>query len=481
MPDEKVRIWKSRLIEACPGLCRLVPAAAIFCLAAWCALSIHHDFAWDDADSEILNQAWVLAKGESIYRSPDVPPFVFAIYPPLYIAAVAVLMKFTGLSFIPAELLSFFAALSIGWAMVRLNRNWNRIGQGGLWATFFLFLIPAFLYNSVRSHVQMMAVAFSVWSLVFFLRNRLSATVIISPLLAVLAIYTKQTQIALPLAMTIYLAIRNRRWLLPYLATFALAGLIPFLWLQGITNGYFFRDIVRLAILTYNAFIIPFIFLHHAGPVLVFICLALTICWRRFRNGDWEAIDCYLVCVLAITLISLGRPGAHGQYVLELLVVTLLFLLRTTGLPAIQGRDALVSIQILFLFIYTTLFIFVEEGVGTISANRAARKIYPLLRTQPGPILSQQGSFALFSHGEIFVQLFHFTGLSRAGLWDQRHLLEKIGNHTFSWVITEFSLENPNLSADDKERFTPELIEALQNNYQRREVIYPYYLYRPRQ
>jgi hypothetical protein len=470
----------SRLARARLPLCRWVPAAAIVCFLAWGFVSVRSNFSWDDADPEVLNQAWRLTQGKDIYRGIDAPPFAFAAYPPVYFALAAVLMRFTGLSFLPARLLSFLAALSIGWALIRLNREWNKTGQGGIWAACFLFLIPAFLYNATRSNVQMMAVAFSIWSLVFFLRNRWKETVIISPLLAVLAFYTKQTQIALPLAMMIYLAFRNRRWLLPYGATLAAAGLIPFLWLQKITGGYFFFDTVRLASLAYNVFQIPQIFIHHAGPVIVFVGLALLMSWKRFRNGTWEPVDCYLGCVLAVTLVSLGRLGAHGQYVLELQIVVLVYLLQTTGLPAIRGREALVSIQILLLFFYTPLFIILEEGRWDIPANRAAARIYPLLATRSGPILSQQGSFALFGRGEIFVQLFHFTALSRAGRWDQNRLLREINARIFSFVITEFPIEQPALSDNARERFTPEMLEALRRNYHSIGAVLPYHLYAPR-
>jgi len=51
--------------------------------------------------------------------------------------------------------------------------------------------------------------------------------------------------------------------------------------------------------------------------------------------------------------------------------------MRTEGLPAIRGRDALVVIQILLLFLYLPVFIFVEEGLWDIPANKAAAEIYP--------------------------------------------------------------------------------------------------------
>ncbi|MGA2263213.1 MAG: glycosyltransferase family 39 protein [Acidobacteriota bacterium] len=469
-----------RLAGARPWLCRVVPAVAVFCFVAWCYVSLRSNYSWDDAEPEILNTAWRLASGQSIYRGIDTPPFSFAAYTPLYYALVAFQMMFTGLSFLPAKLISFLAALSVGWAMVRLNREWHGQTRDGLWAAFFLFLIPAFLYNAARSHPQMLAVALSVWSLVFFLRNRWLETVIISPLFAVLAFYTKQTQVALPMAMVIYLALRNRRWLGCYIATCAVAGLIPLIWLQRVTEGHFLLDTFRLANLAFMTWQIPGIFIHFAGPIFLFIGLAVYIAWGHFRKGSWEPIDLYLACVLLTTLVSLGRIGAHGQYVLELLVVVLLFLLRTTGLPSMRGRDVLISCQVLFLLIYAPLFIFLEEGLGDMARNRAAEQIYPLLRTGSGPILSQQASFALFARGEVYVQLMHFTALSRAGLWNQQLLLSEIDKHTFSWVITEFPIEESVLSDDDHERFTPEVVEALRRNYRRQEEVYPYYLYSPR-
>jgi hypothetical protein len=474
---------QSILVRARPRLCRAVPFATLFCFLSWCFISVRSNFDWDDADPEVLNSAWRLAKGESIYHGIETPPYSFAAYTPLYYALTALLLKFTGLSYLPAKLLTFLFALSIGYAMVRLSRLWKKTARDGLWSACLFFLIPAVLFNTIRCHAQMMAVAFSIWSLVFFLRDRRFPTLVVSPLFAVAAFYAKQTQIALPLAMLLYLALRKRRWLLPYAAVGAVAGMIPLFLLQKATGGYFLFDIVRLAGISYDARQIIPVFLHWAGPAMLLLAVASIASWKRFRLGSWEPLDCYLACLLLITPATLGRAGAHSQYVVELLAVTLIFLLRTTGLPAIQGRDALVALQTLFLIGYSPAFVFIEEGPRDLSSIRAAQKIYPMLQQGSGPILSQQGSFALFSRGEIYTQLFHFTGLARVGLWDQRPLLKEIENHKFSWVITEFPLEGAareSLDEDAAERFTPEMVVALQQNYRRRETIYPYYLYSPR-
>jgi hypothetical protein len=471
-------LFRAGLVKARPWLCWLVPAAAVLCFLAWGYISLRPHFTCDDAEPEILNQAWRFARGESIYRAIDSPPYAFAAYPPLYYALAGLLMKTTGLTFLPARLLTFLSTLSVGWAMASLSRQWRQTARNGLWAAFFFLLIPAALYNAARCHVQMMALAFSVWSLVFFLRGRRMPALIISPVLAVLAFYTKQTQIALPLALVMYLMVHRRRWLLPYAATGAATGLLALFWLQKATQGAFFLDTVTLARLSYSISQIPLVFLHFAGPILLFIGLALHLLWKRWKAKLWEPIDYYLACTFLTTILFLGRLGAHGQYVLELLAVTLIFLLRTTGLPSIHGREVLVSLQVIFLLAYTPTFVLVEEGQFNMAANRAAQQIYPLLREGSRPILSQQESFSLFSRGEIYVQLFHFIGLARAGLWDQKPLLDQINNHAFSWVITQFPLEEARQGADDRERFTPEILDALRRNYRRQEAIYPYYCYR---
>ena len=58
--------------------------------------------------------------------------------------------------------------------------------------------------------------------------------------------------------------------------------------------------------------------------------------------------------------------------------------------------------------------------------------------------------------------------------------MKDINNRSFPWVITEFPIEGAAGTSVDHERFTPEILAALRKNYQRREAIYPYYLYGPR-
>jgi hypothetical protein len=94
---------------------------------------VRSSFSADDAEPEILNQIWRLARGESIYRGINLPPFVFAAYPPLYYAVAALVTKGVGLSFLPAKLISLIAAFAVGLAIYFINRTWNTPIRRELW------------------------------------------------------------------------------------------------------------------------------------------------------------------------------------------------------------------------------------------------------------------------------------------------------------------------------------------------------------
>jgi hypothetical protein len=450
---------------------RLVPVAAAICLVCWFAIAVRPFHAWDDAEPEILNQAWRLAQGKEIYRSIDEPPYLHAAYPPLYFALVAPLLKLSGLNYLPAKLLSFLSVIALGAALAALSRRWQTRAGPGWWALCLLCLLPAFFYNSARVHVQMLAVTLSLWSFVLFLRRGNPAT-ILSAILAVLAIYTKQTQLALPLALSFYLIRRDRGRLPVYLATLAIAGLIPFFWLQWKTAGYFWRQTVTLNALSYQVTDLPLVLLHHAGPFFLALGLAGREVWRRLRERRAEEIDFYFLAVAITTAVSCGRLGAHTQYVVELCVVAVAVMLRAESLPGTS-----MAWQAAILLLYAPLYIMVEEGPFARASNQAAPEVRKLLDSAPGPVLAQQSSFSLFTRGEIHIQLFHFTALARAGLWDGERLRREVDDRYFTWAVTEFPLEDGDPRADDLERFTPEVIETLRRRYRRVATVGPYFIY----
>src|SRR5262249_56924164 len=104
---------------------------------------------------------------------------------------------------------SVLATIALGLALVVLARRWRGDGHDGAWAACLLLLVPAVLYNAARPHPQMLAVALSVWSFALFDSHRPLLADLLSPLLAVLAVYAKPTQITLPAALGLSLFCRH--------------------------------------------------------------------------------------------------------------------------------------------------------------------------------------------------------------------------------------------------------------------------------
>jgi hypothetical protein len=460
---------------------RAVPWAALVVVLLWAPLVWPARHSWDDADPEVLNHAYRVARGEPLYRGVDGPPWVVNIYTPLYLQLTALGLRVTGLSYRPARLLSLLATGALAAALALLARRWTGSARQGLWAACLLILVPAFLYNAARPHPQMLAVALTVWSFALFESPRAWLAEVASPLLAVLAIGAKQTQLALPAALAFHLAWRDPRRLWRYLATLLAMALPPLLWLQVSTAGRFLEDAVAANRVPYDALQIPLVFLHHAGPYSLFVGLAVVRLVARLRaRAALEPLECYLSLLLPVTAASLGRAGAHGQYILELVVVAALYLLRSGGFSFPTRRGGALGAGLGLIVAYGLAFVLLEEGPWDRAANAAAPAVRRLLETAPGPVISQQGSFSLFTRGEIHVQLFHFEQLARAGHWDEGPLVREVEEGRLAWVVTEFPLEEGLADADARERFSPRLLEALSHRYVRRQQIGPYYVYQPR-
>ncbi|MCW5981638.1 MAG: hypothetical protein KIT09_26375 [Bryobacteraceae bacterium] len=459
---------------------RLVPIWFAVCFLCWALIYVSPRHSFDDADPEILNQAWRLANGKTIYPAIGNPPYVHNAYTPLYYLLVGEALRRTGLSYLPAAGVTLAASVAALAAFIELGRRWRGSWREGAWTGCLFFLVPAVLYNSVRTHPQMLAVALALWGLALASRNRFLPTAVLSPLFGALAIYTKHSVVALPLAIAAWLLFRNRRWLPAYLLTLGAAVTLPFLWLQKETGGNFWLDAVKFNAIGYSIRQIPLIMIHHAGPLFLFIGAAAAAAWRRLRPNAFDLADLYFFAAALTTIAACGRTGAHTQYVIEFCAAALALLLRTSGIRSMPGRNRLAAAQILVLLVYTPLYVALENGPFALESRRAAAAILPLVSGSRGPIISQQGGFALFGSGEIYIQLGHFVNLSRAGLWDRNKIVLDIDNRQAEWVITQFDVNSGALTDDDRERFTPDIIEAIRRDYRLEKVVAPYYLYRPR-
>jgi hypothetical protein len=96
-----------------------------------------------------------------------------------------------------------------------------------------------------------------------------------------------------------------------------------------------------------------------------------------------------------------------------------------------------------------------------------------------GPVLTDDYMGLLPLRGRrIYFQPFEMTQLSRDGDWDQRPFVEDISNEKFPVIM----IWSPPFAREIKrDRWTPRMLEAIHDHYERTDRIADMVIYRPRE
>jgi len=118
------------------------------------------------------------------------------------------------------------------------------------------------------------------------------------------------------------------------------------------------------------------------------------------------------------------------------------------------------------------------HSLPTATEKAAAAQVERLVRGTPGDVLGEEMSFTVTTGHRIFLQPFEFTQLAEEGRWDQRPLLAAIRSGQFSLVVLRFPAgQDPGWH---RERFTPQMLEAIRERYRLQQVIGTYFVYVPK-
>jgi hypothetical protein len=269
----------------------------------------------------------------NLYSPNAAPPYRAAIYTPLNYYFQAAMMFVTGpRSILGGRLVTILASLYICYSLYRSARKQElapgrRAGLGiGLAAALTPFATAALYDWGVLAKADMLAIAFSfaavqrVWEAGQARRREARLWPYVwAGLLCALALLTKQSALAAPIAIVIWLGL-ERDWRV--LATFvgSLAGSLAVIGLgfQVATGGAFFRHIV-----TYNSQPYDLDFLGAALNYLLWthiVMLVLAAFWvARPLIGRFERVDLWRIYFLAALAVSFsaGKVGADYNYYIE--------------------------------------------------------------------------------------------------------------------------------------------------------------------
>jgi ABC-type glycerol-3-phosphate transport system permease component len=458
----------------------LFAATAIFMLAgAWAAsLFVRHGLAalafpypLNYGEGPLLDQASRLADLKNIYPADlSKPPYVVSNYPPLFVLLQAPFVWIFGPGFWYGRAISLASTVAVA-ALIALTlhvltRDKTASAAGGL--TFLA--VPFVLHWSSLDRVDMLGLALSWGGLYAVVRRPDRRGVILAALLMVAAIYTRQTYaLAAPLAAFAWLLAggQGRR----ALALATLTGGLSLLLLGALSaltgGGFFFHTVTANA----NEFRWEQVSsnlstMEGIMPLLLVGGLAFVVLGLRSRTASWWLVGAYLGGSAATTLL-IGKVGSDVNYLLELSGALSLAAGTLMARYASQtgARCALLlalAVQVATMVQASQFYAGFQQGV--IDQRSGLARLEALVDRSKGPVLADEYAGLLPLDGRrIYLQPFELTQLQRDGRWNQEPLLRSIKRRKFPLILI---WKPPYAAGIEQERWTREMLEAIEENYE---------------
>ena len=313
-------------------------------------------FPYDLAAGEglLLRDAAVLRSGGALYTPPDQFPYIVSVYPPGYTALAALVTLITGIHLTSVRLLSSGAVLISAGLITTIVYSLTRRSIAAIVAGFstcgILFIYQWGIFGRVDTVAAMWSIAAIGLALLAdrptgSARYRTLA-VLGSALCCVAALYTKQTALAAPAAIGLWLLIRRWQQAVVFVLTMLIVGGGLFLAINGSTGGEFFHQIVTDNV---QPFSIRALGGYWRALALIDFPLLIGAVWYVVSAIRRRTIDLPLLYLIASGLltVTVGRAGASISYLLEFLSVCCLVIGMLWGRSKITESSQARSIAII--------------------------------------------------------------------------------------------------------------------------------------
>jgi hypothetical protein len=469
--------------------------------------SIRYPFELDYGEGIIWQQA-LLIPGARMYGDIRHFPFIVFHYPPVYHLAVRAIAAF-GLDYLKAGRgLSAFSALSMivliavltfSAVKERVSRTASLIGASI--AGLITCTYEPFATWSLLMRVDMFAIALSFLGIFCAIRARTRPCLLyVSLFVFVLAVYTKQTSVAAPLATLPILLLTMPRQTIKAIYFGLALGFAILLLLTWQTDGGFIRHAFLYNINRYSATAaITAIWGLHSYSIYLLMAIASVITGQRwlrdkirsggrtpFRQFVAQSTSAQLLLIFTLyfaistcMLATLGKSGGNTNYFIEWMCVwsVLIGILVASSaepiLAAITNRpntsptiwNALVP---LILALQVSLVPWSQSGgLGDAVDLRQQEQIVRMVREATKPVASDDMVLLMKAGMEVPWEGAILTELASMGRWDEQPLLEMIKSHMYAFIIT---IGHSGDSQYDN-RHTPAVTDAISAAYPRTEQI----------
>lgn len=477
---------KVRMRRVAPGVATAVLllaqgwAALLFLRHGWDALAFQ--FPLNYGEGPLLDQAARLANFENVY-GPKLgePPYTISNYPPFYLMVQAPFVWLFGPEFWYGRLISLLstAATALFVALTLFTLTRDRIAAMAAGLTFPA--IPYVLRWSSLARVDLLGLALSWAGLFVVVRwSEKRRAVVAASFLFVAAVLTRQTYVlAAPLTAFVWLVVQGRRRRALELAGISCGlGLASFAALNVTTDGGFFLHTVTANINEFRWERVSF------NALSLLACPLLLLGGLAFfglapRDRVWWLVGPYLILSIPSALL-VGKVGSDVNYLLELSAALCLV---TGALLAWQRERPRLRTLLISLLVVQVLALaqssLVPSGLQdyVTEQEREVRQLSRIVAKADGPVLTDEHMGLLPLNGkQIKLQPFEMTQLSRDGAWEQGRAVRSIREQRYAVVM----IWEPPFARDIKQdRWTDEMLAAVDDRYERTNRVADMVVYRP--
>ncbi len=440
----------------------------------------------DNEEGFILNQVHQLRTGHTIYPTLVDYPYTVGNYPPIFqLICVPFNWVFGDTHFI-GRFISILSTLFLGGLVFLIVKqcsdDWLSAAISGL----FPFSVHYVYLWAPYDRVDMLALFLTVLGLYLLSSNPQKITLPI--VLFLLALFTKQTMIAAPAAALVYLWEKDKKTAGTFLTFMVISFFALFFAINLLTKGQFYKHLVVYNVnpfhwrdvwnFFFNLFRFYWVFL---GFILLALFIAVTDSGKRL----------FLFYFLFAVLVSLscGKEGSAVNYLIELIVAGSILMgmaLAVLNRYILYARIFIPIILLIQLYCIIHIVYMPSYWYGTPQYRTTpslrnfdlVESVERMVRETPGDVLSDDASLLVRTGKPVLFQPFIMSTLARQGEWNPSKFINDIHQKRFSLLVLYFPLrpENP----DMYERYTPEMINALMENYEVMDYRHPYWIHRPK-
>jgi hypothetical protein len=394
-------------------------ALLIGCLAiqlAWPLAILPFHLSWDYGEG--WNAYWAdrAMSGAPLYTGAG--SAITNNYPPLSFYIFGAAGRLMGDTIIAGRLLSL---LGLGLCAGGIAAAVRRLGGTGGWAlasaAAFLTYVASFSWRYVGSDdPQWLAAAFTVGALLLLVWERGFSAVRIAGAAALLVIggLIKHNQLAAPIAVTLWLAIADRRGLLVWLAAGSALAAATLTLLYAGFGSLLFDQVLH----HHRLFKARYLFnaLSTMSGLLPEICVAVMIARRAWGDRHDRRLLLMLLFATVATLLGIGErlgtgvsTNAHFDSMIGLIAVAGVALGRSDRLDA-RRRPLMAAFCLLPLVSATlgTLPSTVDRFAGLADARTRWADAISLIRATPGPVACELPALCYWAGKPFTVDFYNY-------------------------------------------------------------------------